>query len=191
MILLKLAIVLVALLGFTNNARGAGEYVPKLYYFIDQFGHRTDPVSIRSKRDLAWVFNSPLHHRIKRGGGYATAGSQASAGSGANHEDIIGQVQSFLNNIPEAVQSFARAGSSDGVGFGTGSSSSGRSYGGLGSGQQAGYQGPILFSRFGEAQGSGVHVSGQAAGPNGAFASSSSSIDDQGKIKYNVQSGKY
>ncbi|XP_066250630.1 filaggrin-2-like [Euwallacea similis] len=193
MILLKTTtvVVLVTLMGFTNNAHGAGDYVPKSYYFIDQFGHRTEPVSIRSKRDLVWALSSPLHHRIKRGGGYAAAGSQASAGSGVNHEDIIGQVQSFLNNIPGAVQSFARAGSSNNAGFGVGGPSSGQSYGGLGSGQQAGYQGPILFSRFGEAQGTGVHVSGQAAGPNAAFASSSSSIDDQGKIKYSVQSGKY
>lgn len=53
------------------------------------------------------------------------------------------------------------------------------------------YYRPVLFSRFGEAQGTGVHVSGQAQGPNAAFSSSSSSVDDQGKIKYSVQSGKY
>lgn len=50
---------------------------------------------------------------------------------------------------------------------------------------------PILFSRFGEAEGSGVKVTGSAAGPRAAYSSSSSSIDSNGKIKYSVQSGKY
>ncbi|KAJ8954071.1 hypothetical protein NQ318_004376 [Aromia moschata] len=49
---------------------------------------------------------------------------------------------------------------------------------------------PVLFSRFGEAEGSGVQASGAAQGPQGAFSSTSTSSKD-GKVKYSVQSGKY
>ncbi|XP_030751478.1 putative lysozyme-like protein isoform X1 [Sitophilus oryzae] len=110
---------------------------------------------------------------------------------------IQGQVQDLLNNIASnagggtGAHSFAGSTSSTNAGNGASGPSSGSSYGGLGSGHDAGYNGPVLFSRFGEAEGSGVHVSGEAAGPNAAFSQSSSSVDSQGKIKYSVQSGKY
>ncbi|KAH0814447.1 hypothetical protein GEV33_008344 [Tenebrio molitor] len=39
--------------------------------------------------------------------------------------------------------------------------------------------------------GTGVKVSGSAKGQKGAFSSSSSSIDGDGKITYSVKSGKY
>ncbi|EEZ99583.1 hypothetical protein TcasGA2_TC001569 [Tribolium castaneum] len=76
------------------------------------------------------------------------------------------------------------------------SSSSGSSgipsgFGGVGGTAGPGYKGPILFSRFGEDTGNGVKVSSSAQGPRGAFSSSSSSIDSDGKIKYSVKSGKY
>lgn len=50
---------------------------------------------------------------------------------------------------------------------------------------------PALFSRSGEGVGKSVQVTGHAQGPNGAFSSSSSSVDSDGKVKYSVQSGKY
>lgn len=191
MVTAKFVLVFVLVVVTASCVYGGGDYVPKSYYVIDHFGHQSQPVYVRSKRDLMNII--PLF-RVKRGGGgsassgsYASAGSSANAGAGAgapvyfnedqianlaNPEHILGQVQNLINNIP-------------------GGPASGHSSGGLGAGQQAGYQGPVLFSRFGEAQGTGVHVSGQAQGPNAAFSSSSSSVDDQGKIKYSVQSGKY
>lgn len=66
---------------------GGGDYVPKSYYVIDHFGHQSQPVYVRSKRDLMNII--PLF-RVKRGGGgsassgsYASAGSSANAGAGA------------------------------------------------------------------------------------------------------------
>ncbi|XP_076271981.1 uncharacterized protein LOC143203631 isoform X2 [Rhynchophorus ferrugineus] len=206
----KVLFVLVALFGVALCYQ-AGQYVPKSFYIIDQFGRKSDLVYVRNRRDIM----EPLL-RIRRAGGYASASSHASASASASSgsgggggqyyggdyvpnvaqglSQIHGQVQDLLNNIASGVgapQAFAGASSSSNAGVGGYGPASGQSYGGLGSGHDAGYNGPILFSRFGEAEGSGIHVSGQAAGPNAAFSSSSSSVDSDGKIKYSVQSGKY
>ncbi|XP_060535674.1 uncharacterized protein LOC132707752 isoform X1 [Cylas formicarius] len=194
-----------------------GQYVPKSFYVIDKFGHQSDVVFIRNRRDI-------MDHlpRVRRGDSYASASSHASAsasssssanaGGGGGYNpgaygynpqivepnDILNPLQDIIHFVGNHAggggggrgnQAFASSSSSassggSGQGYGTGHS-------GLGSGQQAGYQGPVLFSRFGESEGTGVHVSGQAQGQRGAFSSSSSSIDDKGKIKYSVQSGKY
>lgn len=50
---------------------------------------------------------------------------------------------------------------------------------------------PAIFSRAGEGQGNAVLASGQAAGPNGAFSSSSVTADSSGKVTYSTKSGKY
>ncbi|KAL1516658.1 hypothetical protein ABEB36_000541 [Hypothenemus hampei] len=158
-------------------AYGPGDYVPKSFYVIDQFGHQSDKVQFRNRRE---IMPNPSLSRVRRGGG-AYAGSYSGSG----------QIPDGFFDAAGGANAFAGSTSSANSGFGPGGPSSGKSYGGLGSGQSAGYKGPILFSRFGETEGTGIHVSGQAQGPNAAFASSSSSIDGQGKIKYSVQSGKY
>ncbi|CAG9770946.1 unnamed protein product [Ceutorhynchus assimilis] len=203
----KLFVFFVIAVGLTL-AYAPGEYIPKSFYLIDQFGHESAPIYIRNRRELL----NPLI-RVRRGNSYTSSSSSASASSGANSgggapiylgdyapnvehpSDIIGHVQSLLNNIPggaggAGTHSFASSSSSSNAGNG-GHPASGGSYGGLGAGHDAGYTGPVLFSRFGEAEGTGVQVSGAAQGNKGAFSSSSSSIDGNGKIKYSVQSGKY
>ncbi|XP_076271983.1 uncharacterized protein LOC143203631 isoform X4 [Rhynchophorus ferrugineus] len=177
----KVLFVLVALFGVALCYQ-AGQYVPKSFYIIDQFGRKSDLVYVRNRRDIM----EPLL-RIRRAGGYASASSHASASASASSGSGGGGGQ-YYGGAPQA---FAGASSSSNAGVGGYGPASGQSYGGLGSGHDAGYNGPILFSRFGEAEGSGIHVSGQAAGPNAAFSSSSSSVDSDGKIKYSVQSGKY
>ncbi|XP_050300769.1 glycine, alanine and asparagine-rich protein-like isoform X1 [Anthonomus grandis grandis] len=212
MILGKL-FVFTVVLGVSIAYASPADYIPKSFYLIDQEGHQSAPVSVRNRRDLMDNLS-----RVRRGGGYASSGasSHASAsassgsfagtGSGGNFGEyfpqvfpdpavFFGELQNLVNNIPKGAggsgSAFASSSSSSNSGLGGAGTGAGQSYGGLGSGQDAGYHGPVLFSRMGEAEGTGVHVSGQAAGPNAAFASSSSSIDDKGKIKYSVQSGKY
>ncbi|XP_030751479.1 keratin, type I cytoskeletal 10-like isoform X2 [Sitophilus oryzae] len=184
--------VLVALVGVAL-AYQPGQYIPKSFYIIDHFGKKSDLVYVRNRRDIM----EPLL-RIRRGGGssgaYSSASSHASASAGSSAGGSTGG--SGGGNLPyygggTGAHSFAGSTSSTNAGNGASGPSSGSSYGGLGSGHDAGYNGPVLFSRFGEAEGSGVHVSGEAAGPNAAFSQSSSSVDSQGKIKYSVQSGKY
>ncbi|XP_044270528.1 keratin, type II cytoskeletal 2 epidermal-like isoform X2 [Tribolium madens] len=195
----------------------SGEFVPKSYYIIDQDGHKSDVVYFRSKRD---VESFPLF-RVKRGGGSsassqssASSSSNSGAGFGAGGGGAGGGgipfqggsdpgFAEFFNNNFNAL---AKLASSTGGGGGGGSgafahsfassSSSGSSgipggFGGVGGTAEPGYKGPILYSRFGEDTGNGVKVSSSAQGPRGAFSSSSSSIDSDGKIKYSVKSGKY
>ncbi|XP_044270529.1 probable H/ACA ribonucleoprotein complex subunit 1 isoform X3 [Tribolium madens] len=180
----------------------SGEFVPKSYYIIDQDGHKSDVVYFRSKRD---VESFPLF-RVKRGGG-SSASSQSSASSSSNSGAGFGAGGGGAGGggIPFQGGS-AKLASSTGGGGGGGSgafahsfassSSSGSSgipggFGGVGGTAEPGYKGPILYSRFGEDTGNGVKVSSSAQGPRGAFSSSSSSIDSDGKIKYSVKSGKY
>ncbi|CAH1155287.1 unnamed protein product [Phaedon cochleariae] len=208
-----------------------GEYVPKSYYLIDNEGHQSEAVPIRTKRDLM----RPLL-RSRRGGG-SGANSQASAGAHSssggsgggqypsggggqypygggeqygygdyNPAIMFPDFAEFAQNFPAAfgppsgggggsraggAHSFASSHSSSSSGGGGHGGRSPGSAGGLGGGHDVGYKGPILFSRIGEDQGTGVDVSGSAQGPRGAFSSSSSAIDSTGKIKYSVQSGKY
>ncbi|CAH1968207.1 unnamed protein product [Acanthoscelides obtectus] len=125
----------------------------------------------------------------------------------SNPSAFLDQLSSFASNFPGAFggpggigggqgKSFATSGSfasgggqgsGSGTGYGTGSE------GGVGGhqGHQAGYNGPILFSRFGETEGRGAQVSASAEGPHAAFSSSSTSVDGNGKVKYSVKSGKY
>ncbi|KAJ8924960.1 hypothetical protein NQ315_001125 [Exocentrus adspersus] len=107
------------------------------------------------------------------------------------------QLASLARNIPTGggggagATSFASASSSSSAGGGSGGGYGNAGHaGGLGAGHPVGYNGPILFSRVGEAEGSGGHVSAAAQGNRGAFSSSSVSSDGS-KVKYSTQSGKY
>ncbi|VEN35673.1 unnamed protein product [Callosobruchus maculatus] len=126
----------------------------------------------------------------------------------SNPRALLDQLNSFASSFPAAYggpgatgggvgggRSYATSGSyasggGSGTGSGTGYSGGGGTNNGHG-GHQGGYDGPILFSRFGETEGQGVHVSGSAQGPHAAFSSSSTSVDGDGKVKYSVKSGKY
>ncbi|KAJ3661433.1 hypothetical protein Zmor_005828 [Zophobas morio] len=193
----------------------SGEFVPKSYYVIDHDGHKSDVVYFRSKRDVELF---PLL-RMKRGGGSsassqssAQASSSSNSGSGGGgggapfypggngHNPGVVDPGFAGNFDPDF---FHFGGGDSGVGGNGGggyshsfassssSSSSGNGQGFGGVGGPDGHNIPTLFSRFGEDTGTGVKVSGAAQGPRGAFSSSSSSIDGDGKIKYSVKSGKY
>ncbi|XP_008200073.1 keratin, type I cytoskeletal 10 isoform X3 [Tribolium castaneum] len=180
----------------------SGEFVPKSYYIIDQDGHKSDVVYFRSKRD---VESFPLF-RVKRGGGSssssqssASSSSSSGAGFGAGGGGAGGGGIPFQGGSAKLASSTGGGGGGGSGAFAhsfASSSSSGSSgipsgFGGVGGTAGPGYKGPILFSRFGEDTGNGVKVSSSAQGPRGAFSSSSSSIDSDGKIKYSVKSGKY
>ncbi|XP_050300770.1 uncharacterized protein LOC126739236 isoform X2 [Anthonomus grandis grandis] len=186
MILGKL-FVFTVVLGVSIAYASPADYIPKSFYLIDQEGHQSAPVSVRNRRDLMDNLS-----RVRRGGGYASSGASSHASASASSGSFAGTGSGGnFGGAGGSGSAFASSSSSSNSGLGGAGTGAGQSYGGLGSGQDAGYHGPVLFSRMGEAEGTGVHVSGQAAGPNAAFASSSSSIDDKGKIKYSVQSGKY
>ncbi|XP_018564111.1 alanine and glycine-rich protein-like isoform X6 [Anoplophora glabripennis] len=150
----------------------SAQYVPKSVYLIDENGQQSDVVLIRDRREIPFL-------RVRRGGGssaHASADSSASAGGGGSGA---------------GASSFASASSSSSAGGGSGGGYGNTGYaGGLGAGHPAGYDGPILFSRVGETEGSGGHVSSAALGSRGAFSSSSISTDGE-KVKYASQSGKY
>ncbi|XP_018564106.1 keratin, type II cytoskeletal 1-like isoform X1 [Anoplophora glabripennis] len=183
----------------------SAQYVPKSVYLIDENGQQSDVVLIRDRREIPFL-------RVRRGGGssaHASADSSASAGAGGggggapiNFDDFIpniGNLADLARNIPTGggggsgagASSFASASSSSSAGGGSGGGYGNTGYaGGLGAGHPAGYDGPILFSRVGETEGSGGHVSSAALGSRGAFSSSSISTDGE-KVKYASQSGKY
>jgi hypothetical protein len=189
----------------------SGEFIPKSYYIIDHHGHKSDVVYFRSKRAVELF---PLL-RMKRGGGSsasshssATASSSSSSGSGGGGGGGGGGGVPLYQGgndynpgiiDPAFGQDFFNFGGGGGSGghshsFASASSSSSSGVpgqGGSGGIDGQGYNGPILFSRFGEDTGTGVKVSGSAKGQKGAFSSSSSSINGDGKITYSVKSGKY
>ncbi|XP_018564107.1 glycine-rich cell wall structural protein 1.8-like isoform X2 [Anoplophora glabripennis] len=169
----------------------SAQYVPKSVYLIDENGQQSDVVLIRDRREIPFL-------RVRRGGG---SSAHASADSSASADFIpnIGNLADLARNIPTGggggsgagASSFASASSSSSAGGGSGGGYGNTGYaGGLGAGHPAGYDGPILFSRVGETEGSGGHVSSAALGSRGAFSSSSISTDGE-KVKYASQSGKY
>ncbi|XP_017786026.1 PREDICTED: keratin, type I cytoskeletal 10-like [Nicrophorus vespilloides] len=182
----------------------AGQYVPRSYYVIDKFGHQSDFVYLRTRRALDL---HPFVMRSKRGGGSyssSSASSSSSAGAGAGDPIYFGDnpPNRAYSNVESNASgngggyaggsvSFASSSSSSSSGTGGGGGGgSGRHPGGSYGNSYNNNDGPQLFSRFGEAEGTGVKVGASAAGPKAAFSSSSSSIDSDGKIKYSIQSGK-
>ncbi|XP_022920683.1 uncharacterized protein [Onthophagus taurus] len=51
--------------------------------------------------------------------------------------------------------------------------------------------GAQIFSRFGEGEGTSIHVSRGAQGPNGAFSATSAAADGTGRVSYSAKSAQY
>ncbi|KAG5887933.1 hypothetical protein JTB14_003029 [Gonioctena quinquepunctata] len=199
----------------------SGQYVPKSFFVIDHDGHQSDVVYIRSRRDVLKPLLRFRRGVGSGGGSSASSNAHASSssgssGGGGNNYDHGGfnpgiifptDFEDFAQNFVPAnlnlgaggagggkagAHSFASSHSSGSSGGGSGGGYGNQGHaGGLGAGHEAGYQGPILFSRFGEGQGTGVEASGAAQGQRGAFSSVSTSSDGDGNVKYSVKSGKY
>ncbi|CAH1105766.1 unnamed protein product [Psylliodes chrysocephalus] len=168
-----------------SNVSSYGEYVPKSIFLIDELGQITNEYKVRSRRDLENVIlrfrRSPGN---SQGGGSANSYSGSYSHSGADGgSSYIPDFSNFAANFPSNLEDIQRQAESF-------ANVHGRS-GGAPLPEDLGYRGPILFSRSGVGKGTGVKVSGAAQGPRGAFSSSSSSVDDQGNVKYDVKSGKY
>ncbi|CAG9864457.1 unnamed protein product [Phyllotreta striolata] len=159
-----------------------GDYVPKSVFLVDENGQKIDEFRVRSKRDLENAIRMFKRSPAPGGSSYSYSGSFSNAGS--NPHDYVPDFSNFAANIPTSFEDIQRQTEKF-------ANPSFHSRLGGAADHDSGYKGPILFSRSGTDKGSGVRVSSASQGSRGAFSSSSSSIDGQGNIKYNVQSGKY
>ena len=190
--------VMLAVLGTTLAF--AGEFVPKSYYVIDHNGHKSSVIYLRNKRSIPTLRNLRFRRSQGTSGASSFSSSSAGAGSGAGNFNFDPSVfagfnfpgfdPTFFKNLMNNIEENARAAGARSFTGQDQAHSNGGFINKNGLGDITG-QGPTVVSRFGEAEGTGIGVSGRAAGPSGAFTSSSSSIDANGKIKYSVRSGQY
>jgi len=185
--------VVLAVLGSTLAF--AGEFVPKSFYTIDEDGHKSDVVYLRKSA-------LPRFRRSARpSDGAGSFSGSAAFGGPSSLPDIAGAVESGLSGTFQQLRSLQaqveQAGGGGGAGGGGHAYSGSFSTSGGGPGQ-----GGVLHSRFASSGGGsekeyvtggngGIQASASAQGPRGAFSSSSSSVDSDGRVHYNVNARKF
>lgn len=71
------------------------EYIPKSYYLIDRFGHKSDVYLLRNKRELMPLLRN---RRFASSGSQSGSASFASSGAGSS-DDIHFQIPDFTGIV--------------------------------------------------------------------------------------------